>query len=122
MEKNTADVLKHLADKLDIPVQQLWDGLVAYAPFEYYQWITGIVVALVVMVVAITVAVIFWRKAWEENSEAYTMTCVLSIAGAIVALLFITVAGVGNMAYALAAKNAPEAWAARYIIKKVTER
>lgn len=119
MNKEAADVLKHIADKLDIPVQQLWAGLVAYAPFTYYEWLTTMVIsASVIVIAACVIAWALW-KAGKTEQEHYFGVALIAFLCAFVAVLIGWISGVGGMANALAAKNAPEAWASRYIIQRL---
>ena len=118
MNKEAADVLKHIADKLDVPVQQIWAGLMAYAPFTYYQWLTSVVVATFFLVAALVV--IFWalRKA-DEKSEHFFGVALIAFFCAIPPVMTLAISGVGGMSEALAARHAPEAWASKYILRQV---
>ena len=116
MDKEAAEVLKHIADKIDVPVQQLWAGLVAYAPFTYWQWlVTTVITGSLVLIAA---AVIIWalRKA-DDKSEHFFGVALLAFFCGAGAMIVFGVAGIGGMSEALAAKNAPEAWAAHKIIR-----
>ena len=113
MNKEAAEVLKHIANKLDIPVEQLWAGLIAYAPFTFYQWITGIALGTIVCIV-------LWALCWKtfpQGKESPLTFMWGACAGMLtMALLF---EGLNRMPDALAAWNAPQAWAAKIIIDKV---
>lgn len=111
MDKNTAEVLKQIADKIDVPVQQLWAGLVAYAPFTYYQWIAGVAIGLfIAMLCGLLLAYVIKKEETEGFIPAlFMLVVVLALTGS----WFIS-----GLPDAMAAKNAPEAWAAQQIIKK----
>jgi len=121
MNENAAEVLKHIADKLDIPVQQLWAGLVAYAPFTYYQWLTALVLSCVVFAGLSGLAAWLFYKARKMNDfEPFgAIGGVVSVLAGLVFIFGIAIHGVGESAEALAAKHAPEAWASKHIIKKI---
>lgn len=117
MNEQAVEAIKHIADKLDIPVEQLWAGLVAYAPFTFYQWVAGIVIGLVVGGVLVAIAVKFNSKNLGDGFPAFAcfMLGGMCLSGA----LFI---GLMEMPDALAAKNAPQAWAAKQILRTIGVR
>ena len=119
MNKEAADVLKHIADKLDIPVQQLWAGLMAYAPFTYWQWLTTIAVGLLVLAAGVSVIVWGIHKAGKTERDEYFGVALIAFFCCIPAVMVLGISGVGGMSEALAAKHAPEAWASKYIIRQV---
>lgn len=112
MNEQAAEVLKHLADKLDIPVQQLWAGLIAYAPFTFYQWLAGVLIG--VFLSALCFGVLAWCIAKKPEEDGVIGLFMVTVAVMIITGLY----GVGGMSNALAARYAPEAWAAKYIIQK----
>jgi hypothetical protein len=116
MNKDAADVLKHLADKLDVPVEQLWSGLIAYAPFTYYQWLAMTVGAAIATVVLIGVVVYCIKQNKEMPWGPIGM---ISGIGVVIFACHFAFEGIGGMADALAAKHAPQAWAAKHIINKL---
>lgn len=117
MNDKTAEVLKHIADKLDVPVQQLWAGLVAYAPFIFWQWVAGCLAAMFIVIVCSWLCV---RTTGSEIS-ARTDGMVPGLFGLVAIVAFVIGLGTGieGMPNALAAKYAPEAWATVYIMKFV---
>lgn len=117
MEQETADVLKHIADKLDVPVQQLWAGLIAYAPFTFYQWAIGVGMGIFAFV---ALGWISYKTAGTELSKK-TDGFVPGMCGflAVVAFALVAMFGLGETADALSAKYAPEAWASKYILKRL---
>lgn len=48
MNEQTAEVLKHIANKLDVPVEQLWAGMVAYAPFWFYKYVACVALGILI--------------------------------------------------------------------------
>ena len=114
MEKETAEVVKQLADKLDVPVEHLWNGLVAYAPFEFYQWVALLIGCAFVLVIGI--AAISYDISTSEKRKSDGGLAIFGFIVSIVAAGTFVVAGVSGMAEALAAKNAPEAWAAKKVL------
>lgn len=121
MNENAAEVLKHIADKLDVPVQQLWAGLVAYAPFTYYQWLAALIISCVLVVGLVGLAAGLFLKAKAMNDmEPYgVFGCISMILAAGVFVIGVAINGVGESAEALSAKYAPEAWASKYIIRRL---
>lgn len=117
MNDKAAEVIKHLADKLDLPVQQLWQGLVGYAPFVYAQWEAVLLVSIVVFVVTGIAFVVSLYKTREEELP-WGPVAVISAVVAMFSGVSIAVS-LGEVAYALAAKHAPEAWAAKYVIQRL---
>lgn len=115
MNKDAAEVLKSIADKLDVPVQQLWAGLVAYAPFTYYQWFAGIAVGLFCALCAFLLLCYCIKRSSGNDEDGVVPTSLLLL----VLVLFTGGWFVAGLPDAMAAKNAPEAWAAQQIMKKV---
>ena len=115
MNQTAAEVIMHIADKLDVPVQQLWAGLIAYAPFVYYQWITGVSLGILGGLLFTIHAVMGWKKSKDFFGIKFVVPgyCALVIWGVTVT------AGIEEMPNALAAKYAPEAWATKHILNKV---
>lgn len=114
MDKQAAEIIKQLADKLDVPVQNLWAGMIAYAPFIFWQWVAGLVIFLVVFAACIGLIVLTIKKGGDSVIGAFFLTVfVLAIGGSI---------GYATMPDALAAKYAPEAWASKQILDKVRSR
>ena len=111
MDSTTAELLKQVASKLDIPVETLWRGMVEYAPFVFYQWGTGVTIMLITLVIAL---IAVYRLRHESDSNAFFAASVLAAVSALCTLL-----SVGTLADSLAAKNAPQAWAAKYIINRL---
>lgn len=109
MNDNAVEVLKHIADKLDVPVQQLWHGLVAYAPFTFYTWI--VVVTLFVIALLCVFVFVYMGKIREE----YFGCAVFAFFVALVSGIF----SLADMSSALAARYAPEAWATQYVIRSL---
>lgn len=111
MDKNAAEILKHIADKLDIPVEHLWSGLIAYAPFVFWQWVVGIAFG---MLIAALLAALGWYALKKGEGEP-VLACFAFSLGA-----FGITAGVGlsHMPDSLSAKFAPQAWASKQIINK----
>lgn len=114
MNEQAADVLKHIADKLDVPVQQLWAGMIAYAPFTFWPWVAGIACGL--LITGGFALISYYSSKKESGGEDPTVLCgFLAVASfAVTAAL-----GIAYMSEALAAKFAPEAWAAQQIIRRV---
>lgn len=117
MDRQAAEVLKQVADKLDVPVEQLWNGLVAYAPFEFYQW-CAILIALAILVV-VGVCIIGYDSATQERRKSEGGLGAFGLVLAAGALIMFLCVGAFEMAEALAARNAPEAWAAKKILGRV---
>lgn len=117
MEKETADVLKQIADKLDVPVQQLWAGLTAYAPFTYAQWQAQTILCVVGFVVALMVLVYSIHRLRTEELPWGPIAFVCVICVVLFGVGFTV--QMGDMADALAAKEAPQAWAAKYIVRRI---
>lgn len=117
MNENAADVLKHIADKLDVPVQQLWAGLIAYAPFTFYQWVVGVTVGILAFVAFVPLC---YKMIGSEVSKK-TDGFVPFLCGAMATVSFVltSIFGLSSMPDALAAKYAPEAWASKYILRKI---
>ena len=120
MDKSTAELLKGMADKLDVPVEKLWEGLVAYAPFEYYQWLTEIVVCVSFLALFTLTFSIGIHLAKKDND--FAPIAITSFFGMVVVMIMLLMSGIGGVASALAAKNAPEAWAAKYIVHRIVKR
>ena len=118
MNENAAEVLKHIADKLDVPVQQLWAGLVGYAPFVYYQWLAYVVFSLVVGGVSLALCLYFSKRAMKEEIPNGPIAFICGGAAILCGVIFM-VEGVSSTGVALSARNAPEAWAAKHIIQKI---
>lgn len=111
MNENAAEVLKQIADKLDVPVQQLWAGLVAYAPFIYYQWLAGLALGLVICAISFGCLLYCIRKN-DDTAGVFLLILVCAV----------TATGVGvltTLPDAMAAKMAPEAWATQQIVRKI---
>lgn len=117
MDEQAANVLKHIADKLDVPVQALWAGLVAYAPFAYYQWLAMAVALGIGALVSLSVFAWSLPKSFKQEIP-YAPITVISGFCAFVFLVFFFGRGISDMGDALAAKNAPEAWASKYILRR----
>ena len=118
MNENAAAVLKHIADKLDVPVQQLWSGLIAYAPFVYYQWLAYVVFSLVGGIVAAALCMYFIKKSMQKELPNGPIAFVCG-ALAFTCVVIFMVEGLSATGVALSAKHAPEAWAANHIIQKI---
>ena len=118
MEKETAELIKHVADKIDAPVQQLWDGLVAFAPFTYDQWLfkAAIIVVIFLAFVGLTALAIHYAK--KDND--YETGVLFAGFGAVGVLIVFGVEVVGTSAEAFSAKHAPQAWAAQQVLKKIS--
>lgn len=119
MNKEAADVIKSIADKLDVPVEQLWNGLIAYAPFYHAQWEVQMilsVVGFVVAAVAIFIGLYMLVKHGEEIGGGVAFFGAIALIPVCISLTV----NLGDMANAMAAKHAPQAWAAKQILNKVT--
>ena len=113
MNENAAEILRHIADKLDVPVANLWAGLVAYAPFVFYQWAAGLIVSVCAAVGFAYLA----HRIWKTEDVACFLFSTLTGAG-IVGLFACLMA----LPSSLAARYAPEAWATHYIIEQIRKR
>jgi hypothetical protein len=111
MNEQTAQVLKQIADKIDVPVQQLWAGLIAYAPFTFWTWVAGIALGLVMTVLFAILTV------WCVKKESESVLAAAFFTGITLGLTGLL--GFIHMSDALAAKYAPEAWAAQKILRVV---
>lgn len=120
MNESTAAILKHIADKLDVPVAQLWSGIVAYAPFWFYKYIA--MVGACFLVCAVLVALSFKLYDKEATYSDANMPSILAGIFAVVLFAATAIVGAANLGYALAAKNAPEAWASIYIMQTIERR
>jgi hypothetical protein len=117
VNENTAEVLKHIADKLDVPVAQLWGGIVAYAPFWFYKYVAVVIVGSVLGFALLVVCAKLYDRQFVDG-----MPCALAgMTGTILlggSLLF----GAVNFGYAMAATTAPQAWASMYIMQLIDRR
>jgi hypothetical protein len=116
VNKEAAEVLKHIADKLDMPVGHLWNGLVAYAPFWFWKYVVLTSVFLVLGAVFSWISVKLYRSHKEKESidDGFPIIAagMAGLACAAIGLL----SGAIYFGWALAALYAPEAWAAMYIM------
>lgn len=113
MNDQAAQVIKHIADKLDLPVQHLWAGLIAYAPFTFWQWAVGVGIGLFLALCCVVLCVLCIKNKGTDG--------VIWWGGWTVGVMTVTAAfAIQQMPDALAAKYAPEAWASQYVIRRAT--
>lgn len=121
MNETTAEILKHISDKLDVPVATLWAGLVVYAEFYFYQWIAIWVGLILLLMISVGCAIAAHRLEAGTAGHRNDAGFVISLCGmvAFAACLVGTSIQFSTISYALAAKYAPEAWATQYIVKQL---
>lgn len=121
MDKDTANTLKSIADKLDVPLENLWNGLIAYAPFEFYEWVAIVVSTGLGIVAGIAMIALGIYRSNKPNAKTDDGAATSFTGLVMFIIMFGTflIGGLGSTAYALSAHYAPEAWAAKYILQKV---
>jgi peptidoglycan/LPS O-acetylase OafA/YrhL len=121
MDQQAAEALKQIADKLDVPVQQLWAGLVAFAPFAYFQWeaiLIGCIAALFICGLVLAVLVANAGKVESAFGDGIGLVCIVLFAGMVCSACGI-LAQLSSLGEAMAAQKAPEAWATQQLLKKI---
>lgn len=116
MNQETAALLQSLSDKLGVSVEHLRDGLVAYAPFVFYEWVVMMLVIISFMVASVVTFLYYRRKQQEDD---YETVCIGSVTVFAISLMLFFIAGISSLADSLAAKQAPQAWAAKYILNSI---
>ena len=89
----------------------------AYAPFEFYQWLAATICAATALVIAS--GVIVWSLRKVKEKENYFGVALMAAFFSVLPGLILFIDGIGGISNALSAKYAPQAWAAKYIIKKL---
>ena len=121
MDKNVAETLKAIANKLDVPVEALWNGLLAYAQFYGYAW------AIFLLLSVLGASTLIWLCIRTVRTKELflrgnpTGSCVLAflLGGAAFVCIVSFMVNLSDTADGLAALKAPEAWASKYVLRRL---